>query len=114
VSWAKEAAEGIFLPAAFVASEPIPVVQDFVGKYRRRNNNETPDHYAAQAYDAVKLIASVVRRGGRTPAALRSGLQGVRRFPGVTGEITFDRFGVPERPVAIATVHAGRFTLVRR
>ncbi len=114
LTWAKDAADGIFLPAPFVASEPLPAVQDFVGRYRRRYNNETPDHYAAQAYDAVKLIASAARRSGRNPMAVRSALQGVRRFPGVTGEITFDRFGIPERPVAVATVHAGQFTLVRR
>ncbi len=114
LAWAKEAADGIYLPAPFVASEPIPAVVNFVGRYRRRYNNETPDHYAAQAYDAMKIIASVVRRSGRTPAAVRSALQGLRRFPGVTGEISFDRFGIPERPVAIATVRAGQFALVRR
>ncbi len=114
LEWAKGAADGIYLPAAFVAGEPLPAVQDFVGRYRRRYNSETPDHYAAQAYDAMKILASVIRRSGRNPAAVRSGLQGVRRFPGVTGEISFDRFGIPDRPVAIATVHAGQFALVRR
>ena len=114
LEWARGAAEGIYLPAPFVAGEPLPAVQDFVGRYRRRYNHETPDHYAAQAYDAMKILASVIRRSGRNPAAVRSGLQGVRRFPGVTGEISFDRFGIPDRPVAIATVHAGQFALVRR
>lgn len=113
IQWAKEAAEGVYLPAAFVASESIPSVQEFVGKYRRKYNNELPDHYAAQAYDAVKILTSAVRRN-RNPAAIRTALQGLRRFPGATGEITFDRWGAPDRPVAIAHVKAGQFVLVRR
>lgn len=113
LEWAKDAAEGLLLPAAFVPSEPIPAVQDFVGKYRRRYN-ETPDHFAAQGYDAVKVLLFAARRGGRDPAALRSALQGLRRFPGVTGEITFDRFGAPDRPVAVARVRAGAFEIIRR
>jgi branched-chain amino acid transport system substrate-binding protein len=113
VEWGKDAVDGVLLPAAFVASEPIPAVQDFVGKYRRRYN-QTPDHFAAQGYDAVKILAFVVRRGGRTPQAVRAALQGLRRFPGATGEITFDKWGAPERPVAIARVKAGAFVVVRR
>ncbi|OFX27075.1 MAG: hypothetical protein A2Z07_02125 [Armatimonadetes bacterium RBG_16_67_12] len=113
LEWAKDSAEGVLLPAAFVPSEPIPAVQDFVGKYRRKYS-ETPDHFAAQGYDAVKVLLFAAKRGGRGPAALRSALQGLRRFPGVTGEITFDRFGAPDRPVAIARVRAGTFEIVRR
>jgi branched-chain amino acid transport system substrate-binding protein len=112
IEWAGEAAEGVLLPAAFVATEPIPSVQEFVGKYRRKFN-EAPDHYAAQGYDAVKILASIVRRN-RTPAAVRTALQGLRRFPGATGEITFDRWGAPDRPVAIARVKSGEFVVVRR
>lgn len=113
LAWARDAAEEMLVPAAFVPGEPIPAVADFVGKYRRRFN-ETPDHFAAQGYDAVKVLLFAARRSGRDAAALRSVLQGLRRFPGVTGEITFDRFGAPERPVAIARVRAGAFEIVRR
>ena len=113
VAWAGAAAEGVIVPAPFVASEPIPAVQEFVGKYRRRYD-ETPDHYAAQAYDAMKIVTFAIRRGGRSPKAVRAALQGLRRFPGATGEITFDRWGAPERAVALARVQNGRFELLRR
>jgi branched-chain amino acid transport system substrate-binding protein len=113
IEWGQDAVEGVLLPAAFVATEPIPAVQDFVGKYRRKYN-QTPDHFAAQAYDAVKILAFAVRRGGRTSDKVRTALQGLRRFPGATGEITFDQWGAPERPVAIAYVKAGAFVVVRR
>lgn len=113
LTWAKDAADDLYLPAAFVSSQPLPAVQEFVNKYRRRFN-EAPDHHAAQGYDAVKILAFAVRRGGPDTAAIRSTLQGLRRFPGVTGEITFDRWGAPARPVAIARVRAGQFELVGR
>jgi branched-chain amino acid transport system substrate-binding protein len=112
IDWAGAAAEGVIVPAPFVASEPIPAVQEFVGRYRRRYH-ETPDHYAAQGYDAMKIVAFAIRRG-RSPQAVRAVLQGLRRFPGATGEITFDRWGAPDRPVAIARVRNGRFEVVRR
>jgi len=88
-------------------------VQEFVTKYRRRFS-ETPDHFAAQGYDAVKMVAFAVRKNGSSPAAIRTALQGLRRFPGVTGEITLDRWGAPARPVGIARVRVGQFELVRR
>ncbi|MDR7484312.1 MAG: ABC transporter substrate-binding protein [Armatimonadota bacterium] len=113
VRWAGAAADGLVLPAAFVPTEPLPGVQEFVGKYRRKYG-EMPDHFAAQAYDALKVVAFAIRRGGRTPAQIRAALQGVRRFPGATGEITFDRWGAPDRPVAIAVVREGQFELVQR
>jgi branched-chain amino acid transport system substrate-binding protein len=102
----------LLVPAPFLAGEPIPFVQQFVGKYRRAYN-ETPDHYAAQGYDAVKIVASAARRN-RTPEAVRNALQGLRRFPGATGEISFDRWGAPDRSVAIAVVKDGQFVVVRR
>jgi len=113
LSWARGATDDLYLPASFVASEPLPAVQDFVMKYRRRFN-EAPDHFAAQGYDAVKMLASAVRKSGSDPAAIRTALQGMRRFPGVTGEITLDRWGAPARPVGIARVRVGQFELVRR
>ncbi len=113
VAWAKGAAEGVLLPAPFVPNDPLPVVQEFAGKYRNRYN-ETPDHFAAQAYDAVKMLAFAMRRGGRSAAVIKTALQGLHKFPGVTGEITLDRWGAPARPVAIARVQQGQFAVVQR
>jgi branched-chain amino acid transport system substrate-binding protein len=110
---ARGAANEIYLPAGFIVTDPLPAIQKFVAAYRKRYN-EAPDHYAAQAYDAVKMLVAAIRRGGAEPATIKASLQGLRRFPGVTGEITFDRFGAPDQPVAIAQVREGRFELVRR
>jgi branched-chain amino acid transport system substrate-binding protein len=113
VAWASAYAEDVLLPAPFVAGDPLPIVQEFVGKYRSRFN-DAPDHFAAQSYDAVKMLASAMRRGERRPAAIRAALQGMRKFPGVTGEITLDRWGTPARPVAVARVRRGQFEIVER
>ncbi len=112
LAWPSEVSTGLLVPAPFVASESIPSVQQFVSKYRRAYN-ETPDHYAAQGYDAVRIIASVARRN-RTPEAVRGALQALRRFPGATGEISFDRWGAPDRSVAVAIVKDRQFVVVRR
>lgn len=110
---AKDAANELFLPAGFILTDPLPTIQKFVSAYRKRFN-EAPDQYAAQSYDAIKLLVAAIRRGGRDPSTVRDSLSALRRFPGVTGEITFDRWGAPDRSVAIVQVQGGRFELVKR
>ncbi|HET8678654.1 MAG TPA: ABC transporter substrate-binding protein [bacterium] len=110
---ARNAANELYLPAGFIVTDPLPAIQKFVSAYRKRFN-ESPDQYAAQAYDAVKVLVASIRRGGRDPSTVRASLLALRRFPGVTGEITFDRWGAPDKSVAIVQVQAGRFELVRR
>ncbi len=110
---ARDAANELYLPAGFILTDPLPAIQKFVTAYRKRFN-EVPDQYAAQSYDAVKLLVAAIRRGGRDPSTVRDSLTALRRFPGVTGEITFDRWGAPDRSVAIVQVQGGRFELVKR
>jgi len=45
---------------------------------------------AAQYYDALMLVAATVRAGGLTRSAIRTGLAGLKQFPGIVGEYTFD------------------------
>lgn len=108
LAWAGRAAEGLVVPAGFVAETRLPVVGEFIARYRARYGRD-PDQLAAQAYDAVSLVALGVRRAGTNREKIRDVIAGVRRFPGVTGDLSFDQWGNPVRGVMITTVKSGGF-----
>jgi branched-chain amino acid transport system substrate-binding protein len=64
----------------------------FERRYRQRFGAE-PGIEAAQAYDAVRLLAASLRQAGPNRARLRDVLSGVSGFPGASGIISFDHAG---------------------
>jgi len=110
-TWAGAAANDLHVPAGFVPDTPLPMVRGFVGAYRDRFGR-VPDQFAAQAYDAVRIFAFALRRAGTDREQIRDAVASLRRFPGVTGEVGFDRFGDPIRTVMITRLSGGRFVAV--
>jgi branched-chain amino acid transport system substrate-binding protein len=108
LAWGGSAADGLYAPASFVADTTLPIVKNFVTKYRQRFGR-VPDHFAAQAYDAVRLLAQATRAAGPDRRKVRDALAAIRRFPGVTGELSFDRWGEVARDVTIVRVKGGVF-----
>jgi branched-chain amino acid transport system substrate-binding protein len=106
--------------SVFFADSPFPRVRAFVREYRTRYGR-APDAFAAQAYDAVRVVAVAVKRLGpavyRAPdqvdrVRLRDVLAGLRDYPGVTGTITFDRLGNPARDVQLLRVDSGKLVVL--
>lgn len=64
----------------------------FAQHYRRRFGVE-PGIGAAQAYDAVRVVAQSLRQSGPNRARLRDALAGVSFFSGASGVISFDHAG---------------------
>jgi branched-chain amino acid transport system substrate-binding protein len=64
----------------------------FEQRYRQRFGAE-PGIGAAQAYDAVRILAASLRQSGPNRARLRDALAGVSGFPGASGVISFDHAG---------------------
>lgn len=90
---AGKALEGSFYTNHFHVDDPAREVQEFVEKYRRRYGNP-PDAVAALSYDAARLLADAIARGGSTDGpVLRDAIAATKDFEGVTGRITFG----PER-----------------
>ena len=110
-TWAGAAAEDLYVPAGFVPDTPLPIVRAFVGRYRERYGR-VPDQFAAQAYDGVRLLAFAMRRAGVERSKIRDVIATLKRFPGVTGELSFDRWGDPVRHVLITRIKGGTFVTV--
>ena len=58
----KSLAEGVMLLTPFAADAEDEATQKFVKAYKEKYNDETPNQFAADAYDGVKIIAKLVEK----------------------------------------------------
>lgn len=93
----------IFSTPSFDPESTRPEVQRFVAAFRSKYG-ETPEVAAGHAYDAVHILADVLRKNGTSADAIRDGLYGVKEYPGVTGVTTFDEYGDVIKDVLVKQV----------
>lgn len=105
--------EGTLVTTYYHTDIPSQQAQDFNKAFMHRYG-ELPDCWAAQAYDAVKLLASAMEKAGTTvPIKVAQALRATRDWMGVTGKHTFNEQGdVVEKAVVLQVVREGRFELV--
>ena len=106
---------GIASDNSVVASPWFPGKEDagvkkFVAAYKERFKKE-PDQFAAQAYDALKIMASALDKSGSNTdrKKLRDSLSTIKDFPGVTGKFAFDAKRNPAMDVTVLIVKDGQF-----
>jgi len=68
--------------------------EDFKQKYIQRFGNESYITVCAvQGYDAMKILGNVMEKTGDDSVAVKNELYNVKDYPGVSGDITFDKNG---------------------
>ncbi|MCG9966578.1 ABC transporter substrate-binding protein [Pelotomaculum terephthalicicum JT] len=88
-----KAAEGTVVGTIFNPDENREEVRKFVEAFTKEYN-EPPGAYAAQGYDAVKLLAAAIGQAGDADAAaLAASLRELKNWPGVSGYHSFDQYG---------------------
>jgi branched-chain amino acid transport system substrate-binding protein len=106
---AGKSADGIFFAIPiFDSNSPDPKIQNFVKEYKNKYGR-IPDMFAADAYDAVYLAKLAIEKGGYNAAGIKTALYNIKGFPGVNGNITFDKNGDVIKPLTIKTVKNGEF-----
>lgn len=107
---AGDLANGIHVISYFHPEEERPQVQQFVQDFEQ-SYGVRPDVWAAQAYDAVKLLAYAIETAGSTaPEKVAAVLQNTTDWPGVTGPHTFNADGdVISKPIILTVAQDGRF-----
>lgn len=105
-----EAAEGTIVATAFHPDVPRPELEQFTSAFQQKYG-ELPDAWAAQGYDALKLLAYAMEQAGATdPDAVANTLRETRNWPGVTGPHTFDLNGdVVGKPIVLQQVKGQQF-----
>jgi len=104
------AAEGVVVATPFTARDPRDEVRRFVQAFRARYEME-PDANAALAYDATRLLAQAIEKGGVSRVAVQEWL--TRRasesaYQGVTGPIQFTAGGdIVGKPFVMTRIRSG-------
>jgi branched-chain amino acid transport system substrate-binding protein len=105
---AGSAAEGVLAPSLLEASDS-PAWDAFARAYAGRWGGD-PDFAAAQSHDAVRFLASAVRRAGLNRARIADALRASAPWSGAAGVLRWDTLGRNQRAVGLACWRGGRLS----
>ncbi len=109
--FADRTVEGDIFVDGFFADSPDPTIHDFVVRYRLRHQ-EDPTSFAAQAYDATRLVLEAIRRGAASGKAVREQLTRSADLPALSGPAAFGPNGTLDRRMFVIEVKKGKFVQV--
>ena len=84
-------------------------IREFIKNFRERYGVD-PEYYAPIGYDAVKILALAIEKGGFKSEQIKNALYQIKDFPGLSGTTSFDENGDVIKPVVLKTVRKGTFT----
>ena len=108
-------AEGVMLMTPFTAVATDEMTTSFVAAYEEKSGGETPNQFAADAYDAIYAIDAAIQKAGVTADmsysdicdALKTAITEVE-LDGLTGKgITWDASGAPTKTPAVYIIENG-------
>lgn len=104
-------AQGLYFATHSFRGETRPEVRSFIEAYRKEYGHPPENAFAALGFDAMGMIADVIRREGTTsPASLCRAFSQTKSYNGVTGNISYTRASrAPAKPVAVIGVQQGLF-----
>ncbi|HVG02584.1 MAG TPA: penicillin-binding protein activator [Nitrospira sp.] len=100
--------EGSVFVDGFFADSASPVVHEFVERYRKRFQ-ATPSLFAAQGYDAARVVVEAIKRGATTGDAIHDYLMAQHDLPALSGPSAFSQDGTLNRRVFLIQVKQGKF-----
>lgn len=112
---AGKAAEGVILPTVFDPKHPSSITRAFVRKFKTQYS-VPPDTWAAQGYDAVKVLAAAIEKSESTvPITVSTTLRFMDKWEGVTGSYVFSASGdIIEKNIYFKRFENGEFQFVER
>ena len=110
IATAGEAAEGLVFP--YPRDPSGEHIERFQKSFRERYSKE-PGITADVGYDAIKMISRAIElAGGSTGEHVRTGLNMLKDYPGVSGVMTFDKNGDVHKPMGTMRVKKHDFEWV--
>ena len=105
--------EGLVYLTPFVSTDSAENVKSFTEKYTQKYGS-APDQFAADAYDAVYLVKLALEKAGVTSAAELDNAKLVEamhsvELDGLTGHMTFDADGEPQKDAKVAKIVNGQY-----
>jgi len=107
------AAAGGFHTNHYSPYEERPIVTNFVKKYGEKYKNADgtpvlPDALAALAYDATNMLLQAIKDAGKDDTQKVADTLAKGKFDVVSGEVTFDAFHTPIKPVTVVQIKEDR------
>lgn len=120
---AGKAAEGAYMSTAAWLDDPRPEVQAYVKKITEKMGGRLPPYSGPRAYDIIYAYKDCIEKSGVTNkpedldadrARIRDCLAGMKHFPGVAGEITYNEVRDGAGSSAILKVVNGKYVNVAK
>lgn len=104
------AAEGVLMPQVFGQDDSWPAYRHFSEIFVRKYHQPPPTN-ADEGYDAVHLLAQAIRLANSSvPEKIADALHNTQKWPGASGEFTFDDKGdIPGKKIGLQVVRGGKF-----
>lgn len=103
--------DGAVFVDGFFLDSPMPTVQDFVARYKKRFQTN-PTLFAIQGYDAAKLVLDAVRQGAASGESVQEQLLTQPDLSSLAGPAAFGPDGTLNRPLFLIQIKKGRFQQV--
>ncbi|MDR1785610.1 MAG: ABC transporter substrate-binding protein [Spirochaetaceae bacterium] len=120
VSLSNGAVKGYYFTTHYAAAGATGSTKAFIDEYNAAYGY-VPDDVAALSYDSINLVLKAIQDAGITGSLqkdrenIRNALANLNSYPGITGNITFDANGDPEKEAVVVQVNdAGEFAYVTR
>jgi branched-chain amino acid transport system substrate-binding protein len=106
-----KAVEGIVFPSYYQPDSPETAFVAFAKSFGQRFGYQS-SFAASLGYEAATVVLAGLKEAS-SPRQLKKTLLRMQRFPGLRGDLVFDRFGDIQRPFTLLTVKDGRFSTVQ-
>lgn len=105
--------ENCYFTNHYSPEDPDELVQNFRKAYEDAYG-ETPNAFAALGYDAAMIVSEAIKAAGTTEyAAVVEAIKNTD-VTGVTGHITYDENGDPNKSISIITIEDGAYALYKK
>lgn len=112
-------AEGVMMLTPFSTDDTAENVKSFVAAFKAKYNNEVPDQFAADGYDAIYAIAEALKQAEVTPENMDEATFNSKMVAamtkisvnGVTGKMSWTADGESAKEAKVITVKSGVYTM---
>ncbi len=110
---AGNAADGLIYVMEFNLESEREETKRFREKFKQRYAKE-PELFAAMGYDAVKIIAMLLKKCGENSVCIKNELYKIQNYQGASAQISFDDHGDVIKPMQFMTIKNSQFVLFER
>ena len=112
---------GLFFSTHYAAEGATGATKEFIDKYNEQYGY-VPDDVGALTWDAMNIVKQAIQSCGEITGDLeadrecvRDAMAGIKEFPGITGNMTFDAQGDPSKCAVIVKISdEGKFTFYKQ